>query len=277
MFAATTSAGFPAAYTNFSPTKTISIPNRLSPELKEELTDRQERLSWWRQKLLQESRILQIGAGGLGGPIAKTLVQMGAAIDVLDHDIVEVSNLNRQLFTTKDLGKPKPHALLDNISPYATSERTLHSYWTTIQDFVSTAASERSYAAYSAGVDNDDANIAVAKYAIRTGTTAIFTNVSRDGDACRVFVQRAGEACFVCYKPHALTPEPSPGCLRTPAIADILQVAAGLAVRAVVGELMGEPIGDYNCRDLSFSGFDYVRSIERRPDCPVCGGKNDND
>ena len=55
-------------------------------------------------------------------------------------------------------------------------------------------------------------------------------------------------------------------------IADILQVAVGFAARALVGEIHGLPIGDYNCRNLSFSGVDFVKRVEKCLDCKMCGG-----
>jgi len=275
MSTATTLQNSPPASTSYPLVKSLTIPNRLDSELRTELTDRQERLSWWDQERLHQSRICQIGAGGLGGPIAKTLVQMGAATDLVDFDTVEVSNLNRQLFRVEDLGEPKPHALLDNISPYTTRAMTLRGFWMSADEFAETSASDRDYDIYSAGVDSDQANLTAAKLGIADRKPVVFINVSRDGEACRVFIQRPEQACFACYKPRVLEPpKPVLGCTRTPAIADILQVAAGLAVRAIVGELMGEPIGPYNCRDLSMPGFDHIQTIKKRPGCPLCGGDN---
>ena len=263
MSTATTLTSSPPGFTSYPRTKTIEIPGRLNQQLMEELTDRQDRLPWWMQESLNQTIVRQIGAGGLGGPTVRPLVQMGAEVDV--------SNLNRQLFRVDDLGKPKPHALIENISAYATRAMTLTSHWMRVEEFASISASERRCDIYSVGVDNDAANLAAARLGVFEDKTVIFTNVSRDGEACRIFIQRPGEACFACYKPRALEPsKPKLGCPRTPAIADILQVAAGIAVRAIVGEIMGEPIGPYNCRDFSFSGFDHVQTIERRPHCPVC-------
>ncbi|MFW9784329.1 MAG: ThiF family adenylyltransferase, partial [Candidatus Heimdallarchaeota archaeon] len=73
------------------------------------LYDRQFRLEGWSQKLVKNSRILIAGVGGLGCEIAKNLAMLGVGhLDLVDLDIIEHSNLNRQiLFTGVKIGEPK--------------------------------------------------------------------------------------------------------------------------------------------------------------------------
>ncbi len=73
------------------------------------LYDRQFRLEGWSQKLVKNTRVLIVGVGGLGCEIAKNLAMLGIGhLDLVDLDIVEHSNLNRQiLFTGAKLGEPK--------------------------------------------------------------------------------------------------------------------------------------------------------------------------
>lgn len=57
-----------------------------------------------------------IGAGGLGGPIAYALARAGAQLSIYDHDLVELSNLQRQVqFRTEDIGRSKVQALADEL------------------------------------------------------------------------------------------------------------------------------------------------------------------
>ncbi|MFX1410681.1 MAG: ThiF family adenylyltransferase [Promethearchaeota archaeon] len=74
-----------------------------------DLYDRQFRLEGWSQKLVKNSRVLIAGVGGLGCEIAKNLAMLGVGhIDLVDLDIIEHSNLNRQiLFTGVKMGEPK--------------------------------------------------------------------------------------------------------------------------------------------------------------------------
>ncbi len=78
-------------------------------EEERDLYDRQFRLEGWSQKLVKKSRVLIAGVGGLGCEIAKNLTMLGVGhIDLVDLDIIEHSNLNRQiLFVGAKLGEPK--------------------------------------------------------------------------------------------------------------------------------------------------------------------------
>ena len=74
-----------------------------------DLYNRQFRLEGWSQKLVKNSRVLIIGVGGLGCEIAKNLAMLGVGhLDLVDLDIIEHSNLNRQiLFAGAKMGEPK--------------------------------------------------------------------------------------------------------------------------------------------------------------------------
>ncbi len=86
--------------------------------------DRQLRLPGWNQKALKDSTVLIVGVGGLGTEIAKNLAMAGVGtIHLIDLDIIEYSNLNRQiLFSDADEGEPKAKVAaraLMKINPYS--------------------------------------------------------------------------------------------------------------------------------------------------------------
>src|ERR1700761_1525147 len=70
------------------------------------------------QERLRNARVLVIGAGGLGCPVLLYLTAAGVGtIGIVDFDIVDTSNLQRQvLFTTEDVGKPKSLAAEERLS-----------------------------------------------------------------------------------------------------------------------------------------------------------------
>ncbi|GAH10633.1 unnamed protein product [marine sediment metagenome] len=85
-------------------------------EEERDLYDRQFRLEGWSQKLIKNSRVLIAGVGGLGCEIAKNLAMLGVGhLDLVDLDIIEHSNFNRQLlFVGAKLGSPKALAAAKN-------------------------------------------------------------------------------------------------------------------------------------------------------------------
>lgn len=259
----------------------LSMERRCSPKKINSqdwsLTDRQQRLSWWNQAKIRSAKILLVGAGGLGSNQGKILVQMGAGgLVFIDPDLVEDSNRNRQFFRAEDVGKPKAHQVIENLAPYATHRALLRGYFMTFEDWL-TQYRRRRYTAICCGVDSLATMVAVARHGLTTRTPVVFTNVSEDGECCRIFIQRPGSAqpCFACYRPDAITlllAERRP-CVPVPAIADVLHVAVGFGTRAAIGEIFGVPIGDYNCRDISFAGIDLVKNIVKRDNCPLCGSR----
>jgi molybdopterin/thiamine biosynthesis adenylyltransferase len=210
---------------------------------------------------------LLVGAGGLGSTIALQLIQQGVGrLDIVDHDRVDTTNRARQFYTATDVGNYKAHALPKRLRPFATAPTTLRGYAATCQ----TAALDTDHNVIICGVDNDAANANIAARAHQHQTPAVFVNVSKDGEACRLFIQQPGGACFACYRPTALIPKPPQPCIPTPAIVDILHIAAGLAVRATTTLLHGDTIGPYNCRDLTMSGIDLTKTVSRSTTCPLC-------
>src|SRR5260370_17517535 len=78
--------------------------------------DRQRKIPGFDQEIFSRSSVLCVGAGGIISQIAPTLVRKGLGrITLLDPDIVEPSNLNRQRFYIKDVGKNKAIALAENL------------------------------------------------------------------------------------------------------------------------------------------------------------------
>lgn len=67
---------------------------------------------------IMNTTITVVGAGGLGSPILRLLTSIGfGRIRIIDHDIVDLSNLQRQnIYNTEDVGKPKVHAAVANLS-----------------------------------------------------------------------------------------------------------------------------------------------------------------
>jgi molybdopterin-synthase adenylyltransferase len=231
--------------------------------------DRQEKIHGFDQAVYSRSRVLCIGAGGLISHIAPTLVRKGVgALTVLDNDIVEVSNLNRQRFYPKDIGHNKAIALVENLVGECIVVTNLRGYAVRLEDAIAQGM-DLSCNVAICGVDNNPARVAASRYFRAKGIPVIFTAVSADADHGYVFVQEAAGPCIGCLFPDIVNDDRYP-CPGTPAVADILQAIGALAAYAVDHLLMDRPC-IWNYRRVSLSGLapDGVGQIPLLSSCAM--------
>lgn len=232
-------------------------------------TDRQQRLAGFDQAIYSSSRVVCIGAGGLISQIAPTLVRKGiGALTILDDDVVEPGNLNRQRFYSKDLGQNKAYALAENLLSECVHTTMLTAYPLLFEEAIDNGIDLRCDVAIC-GVDNNPARIEASRYFRSLNIPVIFTAVSADADHGYAFVQEPTGACFGCLFPDAVGSR-TYACPATPAIADILQAVGALAVYAVDTCLLGRPRAwNYRRVGLSDGQWDGGAVVERRGDCSV--------
>ena len=188
---------------------------------------------------------------------------------MLDDDIVEASNLNRQRFYEEDLGSNKALALAKNLQRECIQPTEI---WGWPFRFEEALAYEIDLSCNVAicGVDNNPARVAVSQYCRAKAIPAIFTAVSRDGDHGYVFVQEKDGPCIACLFPDMVNDDRYP-CPGTPAIADILQAVGALAVYAVDTLLM-KRTRTWNYRRISLSdgSLDGAALVPVRESCSLC-------
>ena len=232
--------------------------------------DRQNKIPGFDQEIFSKRHVLCIGAGGLISQIAPTLVRKGiGGITLLDDDIVETSNLNRQRFYIKDVGRNKALALAENLLPECTAETEIHGIPFRLQEAIAREL-DLSCDVAICGVDNNPARIAASQYFRAKGIPVIFTAVSLNGDYGYVLVQDKTGPCIACLFPDMINDDRYP-CPGTPAIADILQAVGSLVVYAVDTLLMHRPrIWNYRRISLSDGALDGAALILQRERCPIC-------
>ena len=99
----------------FSKSKPFSItcqckPLKIPRGGQESVSDRQERVPGFCQEALSTAKVYLVGGGGVGTEVGEGLVRKGVGeLIILDPDVVEPSNLSRQLFYAADLNKYKAH------------------------------------------------------------------------------------------------------------------------------------------------------------------------
>jgi len=236
--------------------------------------DRQRRIPGFDQAVFSKSSVVCIGAGGIVSQVAPTLVRKGIGrITLLDDDVVEPTNLNRQRFYIKDVGEYKAVALARNLQPECIAATEIRGRALRLEDAIGLGIDLTCDVAIC-GVDNNPARVAASRYFRMIGIPVIFTAVSRDGDHGYVFVQDAAGPCIGCLFPDMAADDRYP-CPGTPAVADILQTVGSLVVYAVDTLLMERPRAwNYRRISLSNSRDDGGSSIRRRDSCPICAAKN---
>jgi molybdopterin/thiamine biosynthesis adenylyltransferase len=213
--------------------------------------------------------VVCIGAGGIISHIAPTLCRKGIGkIMLLDRDIVEVSNLNRQRFYPKDIGNNKALALAENLQPECIAATEICGLALNLEDAIERQV-ELSCDVAICGVDNNPARVAATRYFRFNRIPVIFCSVNRDGDHGYVFVQERHGPCIGCLFPDIANDDRYP-CPRTPAIADILQSVGALAVYASDTIITNRPrTWNYRRLCLPDGTMDGVAVVSDRVECKM--------
>ena len=202
--------------------------------------DRQRLIPGFDQAVFSGASVCCVGAGGLISHIAPTLVRKGIGrIALLDRDIVEASNLNRQFFYEKDIGRNKALDLAENLQRECIAATDIHGYAFNLDEAIERDIDLHCDVAIC-GVDNNPARMAASRFFRAKGIPVIFAAVSQNGDHGYVFVQEKSGPCITCVFPDMRDDDRYP-CPGTPAIADILQSVGALVVYAVDTLLMYRP------------------------------------
>jgi molybdopterin/thiamine biosynthesis adenylyltransferase len=236
------------------------------------VTDRQEKVPGFNQHALEASRIIQIGAGGLGGEIGEALVRKGVGtLVILDDDVVEPSNLSRQRFYKSDLYKNKAIRLARNLAKEGFCATRIQGIALSFQDAVDAGFNLSGNVAICA-VDNNPTRVFASLFFSERYIPVIFTAVSAQADHGYVFIQEPGEGkpCFGCLFPKSVNDDTYP-CPGTPAVLDILKTVAGIVTYSVDSLLM-KRLRTWNFKscylDGTIPGSDSM--IEKREGCKLC-------
>lgn len=240
--------------------------------LEASVEDRQERVPGFSQQALSGLTVLLVGAGAMGGEIAEGLVRKGVGkLISLDFDTVTLSNLNRQFFFPKDIYQPKAWALARNLEPHGAMGTKIVA-WNLSFEQAQERGVDLDCDVVISAVDAGQTRVAISRFATARNIPALFGGASTTADCAYVFVQEPGKACFGCAFPDEAkdTRNPCPG---SPAIKDLFKGLASLALYAVDSLFMDRP-RNWQLYTLhpSDAEFTYSGAIERRPDCPICGG-----
>ncbi len=225
------------------------------------------------QKALLNAKVLCIGAGGLGSPIAMYLAAAGVGtVGILDFDRVDLSNLQRQIVHgTKDVGRPKVESAaetLRDINPgievvtYDTLLGSDNAFgilepWDIVID----------------GTDNFPVRYLVNDATQILGKPLVYGSIYQFEGQATVFMPGQEAPCYRCLFPQPPPPGTVPSCAEggvfgvLPGIVGCIQATE--AIKLITG--LGEPlIGKLLIFDALVMEFTTVK-IRWDADCPVCG------
>ncbi|MES2522836.1 MAG: HesA/MoeB/ThiF family protein [Gemmatimonadota bacterium] len=221
------------------------------------------------QERLTASRVLVVGAGGLGAPVSMYLAAAGVgAISMVDSDQVDLTNLHRQLlYGTRDVGRPKLDAArerLADINPHV----TLATHDTRLTSGNASALVQGHDIVVDA-TDNFPARYAINDACLEHGVPFVYGSVARFQGQVSVFASGDGP-CYRCLFPEP----PPPGSVPTCAEEGVLGVVPGIvglhqaneAIKLITG--IGTPlVGRLLLLDLLENDFRSI-AIDRRASCP---------
>jgi adenylyltransferase/sulfurtransferase len=224
------------------------------------------------QKKLKAARVLAIGAGGLGSPLAVYLAAAGVGtIGLVDDDVVDDSNLQRQiLYGVSSVGRPKLQAAaerLRDMNPHV--EVVPHETRLSSQNAL---AIFRDYDIVADGTDNFPTRYLVNDACVLTGKPNVYASIFRFEGQASVFWAARGP-CYRCL----YSEPPPPGLVPSCAEGGVLGILPGLlgviqateVVKLILGS--GDPlIGRLLLVDALSMRFRELK-LRKNPECVVCG------
>ena len=224
------------------------------------------------QKRLKNSKVLVVGAGGLGSPALLYLAAAGVGtLGIVDFDTVDESNLQRQIIHgASDVGKPKAESAKESIAeinPYVTA--ILH------KERLDSSNVMEIFAGYDLIVDGTD-NFAT-RYLVNDACVLlhkpyVWGSIYRFDGQASVFWADYGP-CYRCLYPEPPPPGMVPSCAEGGVLgvlcASIGSIQVNEAIKLIAG--IGEPLAGrlmiYDALEMSYRS---VR-VNKDPECAVCG------
>ncbi len=226
------------------------------------------------QKALGEARVLVVGAGGLGSPALQYLAAAGVGtIGVIDGDVVEVTNLQRQVIHTDGrTGMPKVFS-----AEMAMTAQNPHVVVRPYNRRLTEDVAEALFADYDLildGTDNFETRYLVNRTATATGKPLIAAALSQWEGQISTYAPKDGTPCYACIFPEAPAPGLAPSCAEAGVLGPLPGVVGAMMAVEAVKEITGAGEG-LRGRMLIYDalhGDARVFSLKRRPNCPVCAG-----
>ena len=224
------------------------------------------------QRTLKAARVLCVGAGGLGSPLALYLAAAGVGtLGLVDFDVVDATNLQRQiLHGTRDVGRSKLDSATERLAdanPHV--EVVRHETRLTSQNALEILSG---YDVVVDGTDNFPTRYLVNDACVLLGKPNVYGSIFRWEGQVSVFATKGGP-CYRCLFREPPPPGLVPNCAEGGVMGVLPGVIGSLQAMETLKLLLGvgEPLTG---RLLIFDGLEMSWrevALRRNPDCPVCG------
>lgn len=223
------------------------------------------------QRKLLESRVLIVGAGGLGSPVALYLTLAGVGtIGLVDFDEVDISNLQRQiLHHHDDVGRPKVQSATDTLKSYNPGVNVeTHEAPLTSENAMEIISQ---YDVVVNGADNFPARYLVNDASYLSGKPLVDGSILLFDGQSTVFLP--GQGCYRCLFPTPPPPGAVPSCAEAgvlgalPGLVGTIQATETVKIILELGEALS---GRLLLIDALSMEFRTVK-LRRNPNCPLCG------
>lgn len=228
------------------------------------------------QRKLKAARVLCVGTGGLGSPLALYLTAAGVGtLGLVDFDVVDASNLQRQvLHSTHDVGRSKLDSAAEKLAALNPAVQLVkHETKLTSENALEIL---RGYDIVADGTDNFPTRYLVNDACVLTGKPNVYASIFRFEGQASVFAARNGP-CYRCLYPEPPPPGTVPSCAEggvlgiLPGLLGVIQATEVIKLILGNSQPLGEPlIGRLLLVDALAMRFRELK-LRKNPECPVCG------
>ena len=224
------------------------------------------------QRKLKAARVLCIGTGGLGSPIALYLAAAGVGtLGLVDFDVVDFSNLQRQiLHGTSDVGRTKLHSARDRIRE--TNPNVQVELHETLFKSENARQIVEPYDIVIDGTDNFPTRYLSNDICVFLRKPNIYGSIFRFDGQCTVFAPSLGGPCYRCMFPEPPPPGMVPSCAEggvlgvLPGVIGVMQSIEAIKLIMGIGESLIGRLVHFDALKMRFREF----KLRRDPACPVC-------
>lgn len=224
------------------------------------------------QRKLKAASVLMIGTGGLGAPLGMYLAAAGVGrIGIVDFDVVEESNLQRQIIHgSRDLGRRKVESArnrMRDINPHIEIET--HETRVTSQNALSLF---KNYDIIVDGTDNFPTRYLVNDACVLTGKPNVYGSIFRFEGQSSVFWAERGP-CYRCLYPEPPPPGLVPSCAEGGVLGVLPGIVGAIQANETIKIILGAPdilvsrLLLFDAWAMKFREF----KLRKDPNCPVCG------